>query len=168
MGRHCTSSDVDWTSPCWDRPSCVCVALVQPHTAQPVHCQGTSSTCPVQKAGSPTRTELFCFYVLDLFIIITLLAHVSSLSQAVRICVPMYYIMVFVKVTFVAMETSSASSFQLPTVLVDSTVELRFRVVWADASGVLVSFWQMTGVSSLCATYMFANIEWSYKTKVVV
>ena len=83
----------------------------------------------MQKAGSPTRTELFCFYVLDLFIIITLLAHVSSLSQAVRICVSMYYIMVFVKVTFVAMETSSASSFQLPKVLVDSTVELRFRVV---------------------------------------
>ena len=64
----------------------------------------------------------------------------SPLCPRQCVCVPMYYIMVFVKVTFVAMETSSASSFQLPKVLVDSTVELRFRVVWADASGVLVSF----------------------------
>ena len=48
--------------------------------------QGTSSTCPAQKAGSPTRTEHFHVYVLDLFIIITLITHVSSLSQAVRMC----------------------------------------------------------------------------------
>ena len=32
----------------------------------------------------------------------------------------------------------------------DGTVELCFRVVWADASGALVSFWETTGISSYC------------------
>ena len=167
MGRHCTSSDVDWTSPC-EIDHHVSAWLSFSHTL-PSQFIVRGHHWPVQCRRQGPQQGLNIFVSMHLTCSLLLLCLLMSpLCPRQCVCVPMYYIMVFVKVTFVAMETSSASSFQLPKVLVDSTVELRFRVVWADASGVLVSFWQMTGVSSLCATYMFVNIEWSYKTKVVV
>ena len=71
---------------------CLCGSRSATHRpASPL--SGTSLTCPVKKTWSPTKTEHFCFYVLDLLIITTLLTHVSFLSQAVCMRAYMYYML---------------------------------------------------------------------------
>ena len=57
----------------------------------------------------------------------------------------------FILLTLFLYLTYSALSFQLPEALVENAVGFRIRVICKDASGVLVSFWEMTGMDSCYA-----------------